>query len=479
VTGAATLGGTVQATFLPGGALARSTTILSAAGGRIGTFAALTTANLPASFTATLGYTATDVLLNLTLGLSGAFPAGLNDNQRAVAGVIDAAFNGGAVLSGGLATLVALPASQIPGALTALSGEIGTGVQTPGLAMGGQFFGAMLGQVQGWGSAGSSGGGAANAGYRVELAAARPLTELAQVLPAAGTWPPSVAPRIGAWASGFGLGGGRDGDAGTGSARLGYSIGGAAAGFDVALSPDLLLGLSAGGAGSGFALDGQPASGTARTIFFGAYGGWRRGPFYAAASAGYGHGQFSTTRTIVVGTTSELATGAFDGNQVGGRVEAGWGFAFDRWRVTPFAGVTTQALRQNAYAESVRDLATGLPGTLGLSYQAQTTTSVRSQLGVEAGTRFMLGERTTLAPRLRAAWAHEFVATRQVNASFLSLPAAAFTVSGARPARDAALVTAAVDLAFGRAVSLYAQFDGDLAAGGSAYAGSGGVRISW
>ena len=83
-------------------------------------------------------------------------------------------------------------------------------------------------------------------------------------------------------------------------------------------------------------------------------------------------------------------------------------------------------------------------------------------------------------PRVRFAWAHEFNRDRQVNASFLSLPAAAFTVSGARPARDAAIVSAGADLVLGRNVALYAQFDGDLAGGGgNAYAGSGGIRISW
>jgi outer membrane autotransporter protein len=105
---------------------------------------------------------------------------------------------------------------------------------------------------------------------------------------------------------------------------------------------------------------------------------------------------------------------------------------------------------------------------------------VRSFLGGEAMTTLRLDERTTLMPRIRLAWAHEFNRDRQVNAAFLSLPAAAFTVSGARPASDSAIVSAGADLAFGRNVALFAQFDGDIAGGGgNAYAGSGGIRISW
>ena len=53
VTGTASLAGTVQAVFAPGSYVARTYTILSAAGGLGGTtFNSLTTTNLPAGFAA-------------------------------------------------------------------------------------------------------------------------------------------------------------------------------------------------------------------------------------------------------------------------------------------------------------------------------------------------------------------------------------------------------------------------------------------
>jgi outer membrane autotransporter protein len=256
-------------------------------------------------------------------------------------------------------------------------------------------------------------------------------------------------------------------------------MGGGASGFDVQLAPGLLVGASIGAAGSSFSLAGQPSSGNAHTIFFGLYGAWTMASFYVDAAAGYGHGSFTTARTITVGATSELAHGDFGGDQYGGRIETGWRFQIQRYRLTPFAGVAAQALHQDSYSESTTNTATNALGTLGLSYAGQTTTSVRSFLGGEATTSFTLGEHTTVTPRLRVAWAHEFDRTRQVNASFLSLPGAAFTVNGARPARDAAIVTAGVDVAVSRNVALFAQFDGDIAGGGNAYAGSGGIRVSW
>jgi hypothetical protein len=56
-----------------------------------------------------------------------------------------------------------------------------------------------------------------------------------------------------------------------------------------------------------------------------------------------------------------------------------------------------------------------------------------------------------------------FTSTRQINASFLSIPGAAFTERGARPVRDAMIVSAGLELGLGRNAALYAQFDGDIA----------------
>ena len=63
VTGTATLAGTAQLIFGPGTYTSNSYTILSAAGGRSGTFDNVTTDGLPATLSANLCYTATDVLL--------------------------------------------------------------------------------------------------------------------------------------------------------------------------------------------------------------------------------------------------------------------------------------------------------------------------------------------------------------------------------------------------------------------------------
>jgi outer membrane autotransporter protein len=99
---------------------------------------------------------------------------------------------------------------------------------------------------------------------------------------------------------------------------------------------------------------------------------------------------------------------------------------------------------------------------------------------VAAATQLRWGDRTVFTPRVRAGWAHEFDNDRQINASLVSLfPGQSFTVNGARPARDSAVLQAGVDVGLWRGVQVFAQFDSELSGRGSAYAGSGGLRISW
>src|SRR6516225_4392019 len=151
VGGTATLGGTVQAAFASGGYVTRAYTILSAAGGLNGTtFNALTTSNLPANFTTSLSYTATDVILNLTAALGALTPLGapstcaFSINQCNVANAINAFFNNGGALPGAFANLFGLTGVNLGNALTLLSGEAATGAQQGAFQLTNQFLGVML-----------------------------------------------------------------------------------------------------------------------------------------------------------------------------------------------------------------------------------------------------------------------------------------------------------------------------------------------
>src|SRR5262249_49864234 len=141
VTGTATLAGTVTALFASGTYMTRSYTILSAAGGRSGTFGSLTTSNLPAGFTASLSYTATDAILNLTGALA---TAGLSGNQGNVANALNAFFNNGGTLPPAFVSMFGLTGANLANALTLLSGEAATGGQQVAFQLTNQFLNVML-----------------------------------------------------------------------------------------------------------------------------------------------------------------------------------------------------------------------------------------------------------------------------------------------------------------------------------------------
>jgi hypothetical protein len=125
VTGAATIdsNSTAEAVF-QGTNFQNQYTILTAAGGRTGTFGNLTVVNLPSFITAALVYTPTEVDLTVTSHFTQI--SGLTGNQSAVAAGLDNAINSG---GGFLAGLANVAPGQIPAALDALSGEGTTGTQ--------------------------------------------------------------------------------------------------------------------------------------------------------------------------------------------------------------------------------------------------------------------------------------------------------------------------------------------------------------
>jgi outer membrane autotransporter protein len=82
-------------------------------------------------------------------------------------------------------------------------------------------------------------------------------------------------------------------------------------------------------------------------------------------------------------------------------------------------------------------------------------------------------------PFVRVAWVHGFNPDRSID-SFLTLsPAASFSLEGTPAASDLAKVNAGVKLDVDERVALFAYFEGDFSNRIQAYAGHGGLKISW
>ena len=233
VTGTASLAGTVAVSYL-GGKLSNRYTILSAAGGRSGTFGSLITANLPAVVTASLAYTATDVQLNMASGIGQI--GGLTRNQSAVASALDYAFNSGA---GSLLGLHGLSASQIPAALDMLSGEGVSGTQETAFGTATMFNSIMMDQGAFWRNRETVDvNGVSFAGAPLAYAAPKkPKAEHPAFKAMLTKAPPISEPRLRAWMTGFDGTWKLDGEAGIGSATLSHNTGGLAAGLDYQFAP--------------------------------------------------------------------------------------------------------------------------------------------------------------------------------------------------------------------------------------------------
>ena len=486
VGGTATLAGTVQAVFAAGSYVTRAYTIVSAAGGRIGTFNALTTTNLPANFTASLSYTATDAILNLTAALggltalgvpnaasgSGAFACAFNINQCNVATAINAFFNNGGTLPGAFANIFGLTGVNLGNALTLLSGEAATGAQQAAFQLTNQFLGIMLDPfVDGRNSMAGAGGPALGfAPEREELPDDIALA-YAKLLKAPPK-PASFEQRWSVWGAGYGGGNRTSGDpAVVGSHDLTARTAGGAAGLDYHLSRDSVVGVALAGGGTDWSLAQGLGGGKSDAFQAGLYGTTRWGPAYVAAALAFTNHWMSTDRFAFAG--DHLST-SFNAQSFGGRVEGGYRFATIYGGLTPYAAVQAQNFRTPAYSEA--DLTAG---GFALGYNGRTATDTRSELGGRFDRLLLLNPEAALTLRARVAWAHDWVSDPTLAAVFQALPGASFLVNGATPAKNSALTSAGAELRLANGVSLLAKFDGEFASHSSTYAGTGTVRYAW
>jgi outer membrane autotransporter protein len=470
VTGTASLNGTVEAVFVTGSYLTNAYTILTATGGRTGTFTNLVTVNLPAFLTASLTYDPNDVMLVTLRSQLVVSQPGMTANQSAVAATLDNSFNSG---HGTLAGLFSVAPGQIPAALNALSGEGTSGTQETAFGAGDLFLSTMMEQGSFW----RSGAGAAGATYAPLGYASDPAQ--APVFKAMPLKAPLLdEPVYRAWFAGFGGSWHLDGQADPGSATLSHSTVGGAAGLDYRVNPNLLVGVAAGGSASTFSVPDRSTSGSLDGAHIGTYGVARWDAWYAAGALAFNAFDNKVTRTIAGVGPTEIATGTFNSDMLSGRFEVGYKRTFNGFAITPFAAVQFAELWQSGYAETSTTLA-GAPGVNGLTYSSQTVSSLPTFLGAQFDTRVMLANGMVWSPYARVSWVHELEPTRDINASFITLPVTNFTVFGPSATRDAARVDLGSKLAIGRNTALFASFDGEFSDRSQMYAGKGGFKLVW
>ena len=79
----------------------------------------------------------------------------------------------------------------------------------------------------------------------------------------------------------------------------------------------------------------------------------------------------------------------------------------------------------------------------------------------------------------RAAWAHSSDNDRSVTAGFQALPGTSFTVYGASPDSDSALLDLGGELAFDNGVAASLAFQGQFGDSSQSYAGFAKLSFKW
>src|SRR6516165_8252532 len=339
VTGSAALAGTVQAAFAGGSYVTRAYTILSAAGGLGGTtFNALTTSNLPASFTASLSYTTTDVILNLTATLAqpsgpsgpSALACAFSVNQCNVANALNAFFNNGGALPPAFVTIFGLTGANLANALTLLSGEAATGAQQVAFQLTNQFLGIMLDPfVDGRSEVNGRAIGFAPEREELPEDLALAYAKLLKEPPK----PQTFEQRWSVWGAGYGGSNRTSGDvAVVGSHDLSARTAGGAAGLDYRLALGTVVGFALAGGGTDWSLAQGLGGGRSDAFQAGIYGTARSGPAYLAAALAYTNHWMSTDRFAFAG---DHLSASFNAQSFGGRVEGGYRFATIYGGLTP------------------------------------------------------------------------------------------------------------------------------------------------
>jgi len=479
VSGTATLAGSVQAAFAPGGYVTRAYTILSASGGRVGTFDGLSTTGVPAGFHTILSYTSNSAILNLVAALEaepGAPGApgtpGQAQDEVNIGHALDAAFNNGSALPPAFVSLFNLTGSNLTNALDQLSGEPATGAQKVAFQLTDQFLNLMLDPFVD-GRSGVGGADHPALGFAPEREAMPPELALAyaSVFKAPPAPVPVYEPRWTAWGGAYGGSNRTTGDlAVIGSHDLSARTVGVAGGLDYHLTPDTVVGIALAGGGTNWSLSQGLGGGKSDAFQAGLYGATRWGPAYLAAAFAFANHWMSTDRVAV----GDHLTADFNAQSYGGRLEGGYRFGMPYGGITPYAAIQAQSFHTPGFTET-----DAIANGFGLAFGSRDATDTRSELGARFDRVLAVYSNAVLALRGRVAWAHDWVSDATLVPVFQALPGASFIVNGATPARNSALTSAGTELRLANGVTLLAKFDGEFASHSSTYAGTGTIRYRW
>lgn len=440
VAGNAALAGTLKLMPRGGPYVFKSPyTLLSAAGGRSGTFNKIDTAGtFGDGVNSQVSYTGNDVLLTLTpKPLTTFVSEDTPHNGIIIASAIDRAVTDGGDPSS-LFAIFNQPAAAIPAAVNQLSGELHTAAPALAYRASDQFLRAMLNPMA-----------AGRLGINQQ--------------------PEPDKPAYSIWASAFGSDGRNSGDNSIGSARRTISDTYIASGVDVQLKPGTIVGLAVSGGSAHASLAGPGGKINADVFQAGVYGTTQLGKVRLGAAGSYARLDNDVSRAIPVldsNLSSSYVTTAWSGRLQGSVEAANW----NGLSLSPL--VALQATR--SYSPRVNEA----NGAGALTLASRSETNSRSELGVQldADSPF---DGLPITGFARVAWAHYFQRDADMSASLTGLPGATFRVTGAEANRNSALMIVGVNAHLNKRVTVGFNLDSEHSGSGDRIGAFANARMEF
>jgi subtilase-type serine protease len=433
-------GGTVQ--VLAGtGAYSPTTTytILTANGGRTGTFNSVTSNFV--FLDPSLSYDAKNVYLTLSVNDTNFQSVGVTRNQIATAGGIQSGGGGNAVYDG----VLSLSAAQARTAFDQLSGEIHA--STKGVMIEDSRFPreAAINRLREAFAAVGTGTGPFNA-YAADSRQAGD--------------GPATTNQFAVWGSAFGSWGtfNSDGNAAT----ISRDIGGFVTGIDQRAFDTWRVGLLGGYSHSTYAVGDRRSSGTSDDYHIGLYGGTEWSNIAFRSGAIYTWHDVYTNRTVAFPGFSDLLRDSGSGAYTA-QVFGEFGYRIDAVR-TPVGALSYEPFANIAYVSLSTNHFTETGGPAALSGLADTSGVTFTTLGLRASGDVALGNGMTMTARGTVGWKHAFGDTTPL-ATLLFAGGSPFTVAGVPIAQDAAVIDAGVDVRVAPNATVGLSYGGQFGSG--------------
>jgi subtilase-type serine protease len=277
---------------------------------------------------------------------------------------------------------------------------------------------------------------------------------------------PTASSDIAFWAQSFGAWGNLNSDGN--AAALKRDLAGFLTGVDARFGGNWRAGVAAGYTASRNNVDGRGTS-KVESGHVAVYGGTNVGMLNLRAGGAYALHAIDTERDIVFPGFFDRASAHYRGGtgQIFG--EAGYGFAFGKVAVEPFAGGTWVHLSTDGFSEK--------GGVAALNGAASSFEVGYSSLGVRAASIVPLAGGMVLVPRASAAWQHAFNGvTPEATMAFQST-GTSFIVAGVPIARDSLLTEAGLDLVINRNATVGVSYVGQAARTAYDHAAKG--KFAW